>query len=294
MATKAQISANRENAEKSTGPRTDEGKAAVSQNAVKHGLFADATVVNGENQADYDLHRDGFLAEMRPVGVMESMLAERFVSLSWRLRRAERMQNQAIDEMIKGLKPSPLQLHIRSTTPAFLRASEEDIHIPEPKFALGRVAKRDWTNHRVLDRLMMYERRIESSMIRTMKEFKRVQIMRRIEQEDAVQKQSAGQSRSAAEHGGDAKKQNQMPASCRKSETRGIEKTKPILEMGKCVSTYASEAYDNMTRLQGRENKAKQSQFEAPARKGAAGTKGSREHFPGLGRREVPATSMTE
>ena len=301
MATEAQTSANRANSQKSTGPRTSEGKAAVSQNAVKHGLFADATVVNGENQGDYDLHRDGFLAEMRPVGVMESMLAERIVSLAWRLRRAERMQNQAIDEMIKGLKPSPLQLHLRSTTPAFLRASEEDIHIPEPKFALGRVAKRDWANNRVLDRMMLYERRIESSLYRTMTKLKTLQIMRRIEHEDAVEKQSAGQSGSAAQHRGDAKKQNQRPAFGRKSETRSsksetrrIEKTKPILEMGKCVSTYASEAYDNMTRLQGRENKAKQTQFEAPARKGAAGTRGSREHFAGLGRREAPATSMTE
>ncbi|MHC4331688.1 MAG: hypothetical protein ACYSWW_26580 [Planctomycetota bacterium] len=39
MSTEAQVNANRENAKKSTGPRTPEGKTAVSQNAVKHGLF---------------------------------------------------------------------------------------------------------------------------------------------------------------------------------------------------------------------------------------------------------------
>jgi hypothetical protein len=39
MATKAQIRANRRNAEKSTGPRTDEGRTKVAQNAVKHGLL---------------------------------------------------------------------------------------------------------------------------------------------------------------------------------------------------------------------------------------------------------------
>jgi hypothetical protein len=39
MATEKQINANRKNAQKSTGPKTAEGKAAVSQNAVKHGLF---------------------------------------------------------------------------------------------------------------------------------------------------------------------------------------------------------------------------------------------------------------
>ena len=255
MATQAQTNANRANSQKSTGPRTPEGKRVVSQNALKHGLFTDEAVVNGEDQADFDLHREAMLGEMRPVGVMESMLAGRIVSLAWRLRRAERMQNQAIDEMIKGLKPSPLQLHIRSTTPAFLRTSEEDIHIPEPKLALGRVAKRDWANNRVLDRMMLYERRIESSLYRTMNKLKTLQVMRRIEQEDAVEEQSAGQSRSAAEHGGDAKKQSQFETAL----------------MG--AKSYARKDYDDEFRPDVRENKAKQSQFSGPGTGKRAGKK---------------------
>jgi len=102
MATTAQILANRNNSQKSTGPKTDEGKTAVSQNAVKHGLFAES-VIQGENEADYEAFHDQFLAELYPVGMVESMLAERFVSLSWRLKRAERTQNEAIEDMI-GLK----------------------------------------------------------------------------------------------------------------------------------------------------------------------------------------------
>ena len=47
-ATKAQIRANRENAKKSTGPRTAEGKARVSLNALKHGLLARDTVLPTE------------------------------------------------------------------------------------------------------------------------------------------------------------------------------------------------------------------------------------------------------
>jgi hypothetical protein len=45
MATAAQIHANRANAQKSTGPRTAEGKAKVAQNAVQHGLLAQRTIV---------------------------------------------------------------------------------------------------------------------------------------------------------------------------------------------------------------------------------------------------------
>jgi len=39
MATIAQILANRQNAKRSTGPKTDEGKAGVLQNTVKNGIF---------------------------------------------------------------------------------------------------------------------------------------------------------------------------------------------------------------------------------------------------------------
>jgi hypothetical protein len=53
MATKAQIRANRRNAQKSTGPRTPQGKAVVSQNAIKHGLFARQDVISSESQADF-------------------------------------------------------------------------------------------------------------------------------------------------------------------------------------------------------------------------------------------------
>jgi hypothetical protein len=60
-ATEAQIHANRANAQKSTGPRTPAGKAVVAQNAVKHGLSARLDVIRGEDQAEFDRHREGML-----------------------------------------------------------------------------------------------------------------------------------------------------------------------------------------------------------------------------------------
>ena len=55
MASEAQIKANRENAQKSTGPRTEEGKAVVAQNAVKHGLWARQAVIKEEDPAEFEL-----------------------------------------------------------------------------------------------------------------------------------------------------------------------------------------------------------------------------------------------
>ena len=54
MASPAQITANQLNAQLSTGPRTEEGKAAISANALQHGLTAAFTVLAHEDQDQFD------------------------------------------------------------------------------------------------------------------------------------------------------------------------------------------------------------------------------------------------
>ena len=61
MATEAQINANRRNSHKSTGPQTAEGKAAVSHNAVKHGLFAHEAVIRGEDRGQLETNPDSLV-----------------------------------------------------------------------------------------------------------------------------------------------------------------------------------------------------------------------------------------
>jgi hypothetical protein len=260
MATKAQTKANKENSKKSTGPKTPKGKATASQNAVKHGLFGHEAVVNGEDREQFDLYRDALMADVRPIGATELMLAERFISLSWRLRRTERMQNQAIDEMIEDLKPWPIDQYIFWNTAVYLRTNERKFRVPEPKVALGRVAQRDCEGDRVLDRMMMYERRIESSMIRTMNQLKKLQIMRRIEQGAIVEEQSARQMSPAANHRGDLKKQSQFNPSLTGT-------------MSSAIKDYGNKILAGVG-----ENKANQSQFHPPA---APKGVGKRERSPG-------------
>ena len=100
MASEAQVVANRLNAQKSTGPRTAEGKATASQNAVTHGLLARQAVIRGEDPGQFEFYRDAMLGELSPSGAMESMLAERVAGLAWRLRRAERIQAEVFDQML--------------------------------------------------------------------------------------------------------------------------------------------------------------------------------------------------
>jgi hypothetical protein len=181
MTTKAQISANRRNAKKSTGPRIPETRAIVSQNAIKHGLTAHQDVISSESQADFDLYRGRILTELVPVGPMESMLAERIVSLSWRLRRAERIQNQAIDAMSAGGTTSPLARLTQSLLPKGISRSAITPNNSQSPLALGQMAVKDFANAGVLERLLMYERRIENSLYKTTLELQRLQIIKNLD-----------------------------------------------------------------------------------------------------------------
>jgi hypothetical protein len=173
MATDAQIQANQMNAQKSTGPRTEAGKAAVAQNALKHGLRCERAVIVGEDVGEFEFYRDEMLGELAPAGVAESMLAERVVSLSWRLRRAERVQNEAFDTLLAKDATNPLARLTQSLRP------KSDCGVEDS--ALGRVVVSDFGNARVLERLLMYERRIEHSLYKTMSELQRVRLMRELE-----------------------------------------------------------------------------------------------------------------
>jgi hypothetical protein len=87
MATPAQILANRQNAERSTGPVTAEGKARVSQNATKLGLFSVANFVRPEERDIFNQFESGYLSELSPETPLEQTLAREIIHAAWRLRR---------------------------------------------------------------------------------------------------------------------------------------------------------------------------------------------------------------
>jgi hypothetical protein len=76
MATQAQIEANRLNSQKSTGPRTPDGKAAIRENAVRHGLTSSIPLTEREGNDQSDVQRiyDAFLEDNQPVGMNEGVL----------------------------------------------------------------------------------------------------------------------------------------------------------------------------------------------------------------------------
>ncbi len=87
MSSEYQIAANRFNARSSKGPKTAEGKALSSRNAMTHGLSAAGGLLGGESPEEFFEMRTRVIEELAPEGPVESELAERIVSILWRLRR---------------------------------------------------------------------------------------------------------------------------------------------------------------------------------------------------------------
>lgn len=102
----AQRRANKANAKKSTGPRTDAGKARSKLNALTHGIFsAEVLVADGDGKEDaaaLEALREEMRADLRPEGVLQEILVDRLVAVIWRWRRALRFETGATRAAVDG------------------------------------------------------------------------------------------------------------------------------------------------------------------------------------------------
>src|SRR5215467_5387123 len=92
MATDKQIEANRRNAQKSTGPRTEEGRAAVRFNSLTHGLTATSLCLPGDDPEALEAHLATYHADYRPTTQAEADLIFQMAMASWRLRRFRQVE----------------------------------------------------------------------------------------------------------------------------------------------------------------------------------------------------------
>jgi hypothetical protein len=98
MSTEAQIRANRENAQHSTGPTTEAGKAASSINNFRHGLAGAFRVLPSEDQDEFDALLCGLKAEHKPATITECLLVEKMAQHYWLSQRAQRLQDLTMAE----------------------------------------------------------------------------------------------------------------------------------------------------------------------------------------------------
>lgn len=145
MTTEKQITANRRNAARSTGPKTPAGKSAVARNAVSHGLLSRHTLLTGESKAELTNLGKALRARLAPVGEVEAMLADQIIASVWRLRRA-----------------------LKAETALMENAGRAD------------AAFRDFDGD-AIEKITRYHAAIERSMFRAMQELEALQMRRDVE-----------------------------------------------------------------------------------------------------------------
>jgi hypothetical protein len=99
MSTPAQVTANQQNAHKSTGPKTLEGKAAASKNSTKHGLSSAFAVLTHEDQDEFDTLLINLREEHLPSTEHQAFLVEQLAKTQWLLARAQRLEAAAFDHL---------------------------------------------------------------------------------------------------------------------------------------------------------------------------------------------------
>ncbi len=87
MTSNAQVRANQQNAQKSTGPKSLDGKQKVGSNRITHGILSTKLLLAGEDIQDYQALLGDLQVQLRPVGVLELSLVEKVAVILWRQRR---------------------------------------------------------------------------------------------------------------------------------------------------------------------------------------------------------------
>ena len=137
MATQAQIDANRRNAQKSTGPTSQAGKAKCASNRYSHGLCAHMTFLRWENSEEFTTLRADLHAEYQPVTRTEMLLVDRMVIGQWTMERAVTLQTMIVDksERIQHVMPDlGLTLrYLQTAEKSFYKARTELLSIQKER-----------------------------------------------------------------------------------------------------------------------------------------------------------------
>lgn len=189
MISPKQIAANRRNAKKSTGPSTPHGKSKVSLNAFKHGLLAKETVLPWENHDDFRQFEAHMTTSLNPEGALETILVDRITSITWRLRRAGRIETGILAQLRYSMHYEMLVARKNATQSEneyqkWLDSAEDSLKIqiedaiqsmsdlPE----LGRIFIDCADSISTLNR---YETGLERSLFKALHEFQRIQAARK-------------------------------------------------------------------------------------------------------------------
>ena len=128
MTSYRQIEANRRNALKSTGPKSEEGKQASRFNAVRHGLTAETIVGSLEDPEDYKAFEAAITADYDAQSAVERELVLQLASILWRLRRATTMETGLFEIQADHMQSYRTSRELLSDSPDVIHTLFRRVH----------------------------------------------------------------------------------------------------------------------------------------------------------------------
>jgi hypothetical protein len=182
MISEKQLEANRNNALLSTGAKTEEGRKRSRMNALRHGLTAQVTTMTDEDHAAHDQFSKPLIKDLAPEGAMETQLAQRIATDSWRLNRASAIEDNlfALGQLQNGghADGSPLWGPQRCPDVPQIDAALTTAHV------FTKESKQ-------LQLLTLYEQRINRSLQKNLAILQSLQATRKAEHEVAIKEAAA-------------------------------------------------------------------------------------------------------
>ena len=199
MSSKKQIEANRQNATKSTGPKTPEGKTLSSTNATKHGLLSKQVLLPSESEEEFEELSQGLREDLKPVGDLETRLVEDIAADFWRLSRSRRIEAGVLAwvryeiewERARGQAKKYEKLHLEGLDFPGITIVNKQAHDKAMKAAkkakslqeqelptLGLAFLRDAEGANALSKVSRYEALISRAVYRALHELQRLQAAR--------------------------------------------------------------------------------------------------------------------
>jgi hypothetical protein len=165
MTSEKQRLANQRNAQKSTGPKTEAGKAAIAQNNLKHGLCSARTVLPLENSEEYAALLSDLRAAHEPANEQEDNMVRLIAHQYWRINRHFRVETGVYTSQEKLFR-----LH---------EGIEQDDQ-GDPDEMLGLVF---WKQGEVFERIRRYETTIHNGYFKAVQRLEQTQALRRQREE---------------------------------------------------------------------------------------------------------------
>src|SRR5580693_6406144 len=166
MISDKQLAANRANALLSTGP-TEEGKKRSRLNALRHGITGQVITMADEDRAAHDKLSNALMKDLAPQGAMETQLAQRIATDSWRLNRISAIEDNLFALGLRdhggNLEPTNSQIDDALTTARVYTMESKQLQL-----------------------LTLYEQRINRSLQKNLALLQSLQAARKAEREAAM------------------------------------------------------------------------------------------------------------